>query len=269
MDTPSQPTYRSKHYQTMLVDVSDNVGIITLNRPEAYNASNSEMSIERTEILEGLTSDPEVRVVILTGGDKVFSAGGDLVAFSRFGSSEAKAFSQRVISNQKLMADMPKPTIAAVAGYSYGGGLEQVLQCDLRIAEEGATFALPEINVGIFPGGGGTQRLPRNISLCRAKEMVFLGKPISAATALEWGLLNRVVPKSELMPTALKLARKLAQQPSFALKMAKLCLDATQSCDLQTGLELESASWSMLFGTADQKEGMEAFINKRKPVYNK
>jgi len=259
--------YRDKTYNTMIVRVDEGVATIVLNRPEALNASNEEMSIERTEILEGITADPEVRVLIITGGDKVFSAGGDIVALSQFNSDDAKQFSDRVVHNQRLLADMPKPTIAAVAGLAYGGGLEQVLLCDLRIAEEKARFALPEINVGIFPGGGGTQRLPRNISLCRAKEMIFFGDPINAQTALEWGILNRVVAKAELMQVAMEMANKLILKPPMALKMAKMCLNAASGCDMQTGLNLESSSWSMLFGTEEQQEGMQAFLNKRSPKY--
>ncbi|NPV26476.1 MAG: enoyl-CoA hydratase/isomerase family protein [Firmicutes bacterium] len=260
-------SYRDKKYNTMLVTVEDDIAIIQFNRPEALNAVNEEMSYERLEIFAGVAQDPEVKVVIITGGEKVYCAGGDLVSFSKFGVVEARAFADRVVANQKLLADMPKPTIAAVAGYAFGGGMENVLMCDLRIAADNAKFALPEINVGIFPGGGGTQRLVQNISICKAKEMIFFGEPIDAQTALALGIINKVVPLAELMDTAKAWAKKLAKKPPIALRMAKMAINAAWSCDIDTGLKLESDAWAMVYGTEDQKEGMRAFIEKRKPNF--
>ncbi|NPV27340.1 MAG: enoyl-CoA hydratase [Firmicutes bacterium] len=261
-------SYRDKKYNTMLVTIEDNIAIIQYNRPEALNATNEEMINERIEIFAEVGKDPEIKAVIITGGEKVFCAGGDLVSFSKFGVVEARQFADKVVASQRLFVDMPKPTIAAVAGYAFGGGMESVLACDLRIAADNARFALPEINVGIFPGGGGTQRLVQNISICKAKEMIFFGEPIDAQTALELGIVNKVVPVNELMDTAKTWAKKLAKKPPIALRMAKMAINAAWSCDLETGLKLETDAWSMLYGTADQKEGMRAFIEKRKPVFN-
>ncbi|NPV27491.1 MAG: hypothetical protein HPY81_08665 [Firmicutes bacterium] len=260
-------SYRYKQYKNMLVTVEDNIAIVQFNRPKALNAVNEEMLNERLEILRGVAQDSEVRVVILTGGEKVFCAGGDLVSFSQYGVIEARQFADLVLAHHRLLAELPKPTIAAVAGYAFGGGMENVLLCDLRIAADNAKFALPEINVGIFPGGGGTQRLPQNVSLCRAKEMVFFGEPIDAHTALALGIINRVVPLAELMDTAKAWAKKLVKKPPLALRLAKMALNAAWSCDIETGLRLESDAWAMVFGTQDQKEGMRAFLEKRKPVF--
>lgn len=260
-------SYRDKKYNTMLVTVEDNIAIVQFNRPEVLNAVNAEMTVERFEIFSEIAQDPEVRVVIVTGGEKVYCAGGDLVPFSNFGVKEARDWADRVVASQRLLVDMPKPTIAAVAGYAMGGGMENMLACDLRIAAENAKFAQPEINVGIFPGAGGTQRLPQNISLCKAKEMIFFGEMIDAQTALNLGLINIVVPLSELMETAKKWAKKLAKKPPFSLRMAKMAINAAWSCDIETGSRLETDAWTMTYGTEDQKEGMKAFLEKRKPVF--
>lgn len=261
-------SYRNKKFNTLLVTVEDNVAIIQFNRPEAMNAVNFEMAVERIELFDGVSQDPEVRAVILTGaGDKAYCAGGDLVAFSKFGVVEARDFSDKVATAQKILTEMPKPTIAAINGFAFGGGVESILMTDLRIASDKAKLALPEINVGVFPGGGGTQRLLQNVPICRAKEMIFFGDVINAQTALEWGLINKVVPQAELMNTAKEWAKKLAQKPPFALKMAKMSINQAWSCDSDSGLKLESNVWCALFGTEDQKEGMQAFIEKRKPVF--
>lgn len=260
-------SYRDKKYNTMLVTVEDNIAIVQLNRPEALNAVNEEMSLERMEIFTEIAQDDEVRVVIITGGEKVYCAGGDLVSFSKYGVKEARDFADRVVANQKLIVDLAKPTIAAVAGFAFGGGMESVLACDLRIAADNTKFCLPEINVGIFPGGGGTQRLVQNVSICKAKEMIFFGEPIDAQTALALGIINKVVPLAELMTTAKAWAKKLASKPPIALRMAKMAINAAWSCDIDTGLKLETDAWAMLYGTEDQKEGMRAFLEKRKPVF--
>jgi enoyl-CoA hydratase/carnithine racemase len=260
-------SYRNKPYNTMLLTVEGDIAILKFNRPEAMNAVNEEMSYERLEILGGLAQDAEIKVVIITGGDSVYCAGGDLVSFSKFGVADARKFADRGLAYQKVLADMPKPTIAAVAGYAFGGGMENMLMCDLRIAADTAKFGLPEINVGIFPGGGGTQRLVQNVSICKAKEMIFFGEPIDAPTALNLGLINKIVPVSELMTAARDWARKLARKPPLALRTAKMAINAAWSSSTETGLNLESSAWAMIYGTADQKEGMQAFLEKRKPVF--
>jgi len=251
----------------MRVDVEDHIAIVRFNRPEALNAANVEMSYERMEIYTGIMQDDDVRVVIITGDEKAYCAGGDLATFSKFDTVEAKAFGDRGVLYQRMLMDMPKPTIAAIAGFAFGGGMENVLLCDLRIAADNAKFALPEINVGIFPGGGGTQRLVQNVSICKAKEMIFLGKPIDANTALDIGLVNTVVPLAELMNTAMEWAKKLCEKPPLSLKAAKSAINAAWNVDIYTGMELETVAWASVYSTQDQKEGMNAFLEKRKPSF--
>ncbi len=260
--------YREKKYDTVLLTIEDNIAIIQFNRPEAMNALNREMGDERNEILAGIASDPEIKAVIITGGEKVFCAGGDLVTFSKFGVVEAREHSQRILAGQRLLAELAKPTIAAVAGFALGGGMEAVLQCDLRIAAENAKFGQPEINVGIFPGAGATQRLVQNTSICKTKEIIFFGEMMDAPTALELGIINKVVPLPELMDTARKWAKKLAAKPPVALRVAKAAINTAWSCDLETGIKMEADGWSLLYGTEDQKEGMNAFLEKRKPSFS-
>lgn len=260
-------SYREKQYQTMKLSFEDGIAIVQFDRPEAMNAANIEMSFERVEIYRNLTADDEVRVIIVTGGDQVYCAGGDLAAFAEFNREEAQEFINRGIEYQKLLMDMPKPTIAAVAGYAYGGGMENVLLCDLRIAADNARFALPEIGVGIFPGGGATQRLIQNIPVAKAKEMIFFGKPIEAETACSLGLVNKVVPAGELMKEARTWANRLLRLSPLSLQAAKKAINQAWNVDIYQGMQLEADAWAALFSTADQAEGMKAFLEKRRPQF--
>ena len=260
--------YRDKKYNTIVLAVENDVAIIKYNRPEALNALNREMGDERNEILMAISADPEIKAVILTGGEKVFCAGGDLAAFVNWGVVEAREHADRIIAGERLLTNFPKPTIAAVAGFALGGGMETVLQCDLRIAAENAKFGQPEINVGIIPGAGATQRLVQNTSICKTKELIFFGDIIDAQTALDLGIINKIVPPGELMETAKKWARKLAAKPPIALKLAKKAINNAWSCDIETGMSMEADAWGMLFGTEDQKEGMKAFLEKRKASFS-
>lgn len=260
-------SYRDKKFNTMLVSVEDHIAVVQFNRPDALNATNEEMSWERLEVFDEVGKDPDVRVMILTGNDKAFSAGGDLVLFSTFDVVDARNYAERLIANQRLLCDMPKPTVAAVGGFAFGGGMESMLMCDLRIAADNAKFALPEINSGIFPGNGGTRRLVQNVSISKAKELIFTGGIIDAAAALDLGIINKVVPLPELMDTAMDLAKTLVKKPPFALRMAKQAINAAWSSDPDNGMKMESDAWALMFGTQDQKEGMTAFIEKRKPTF--
>lgn len=261
-------TYLTKTYDTMTVSVdAEGIAIVRFNRPEALNAANVAMSFERLEIFSGLSQDPDVKVVIITGNEKAYCAGGDLAAFSTFNTKEALEFSARGVAYQKVLMDMPKPTIAAVAGYAFGGGFENVLLCDLRIAADNAQFSLPEINVGIFPGGGGTQRLVQHISPALAKEMIFLGTRIDAEKACTLGLVNKVVAIEDLLEEAMTWARKLTKKPPIALKLAKSAVNTAWGTTIENGMDYEVSCWSALYGTEDQKEGMNAFLEKRKPKF--
>lgn len=203
----------------------------------------------------------------MTGNEKAYSAGGDLVAMANYGVKEAREFADKVVTSSLSLTNMPKPTIAMVAGFCFGGGFENALCCDLRIAADNAKFCCPEINVGIYPGAGATQRLPQHVSLSKAKELVFLGEVIDAQTALELGLVNKVVPLDQLKDTTMEMARKLCKKPAFSLRMAKEALNAAWSTSLEKGMQIETHGWAMTYGTKDQKEGMQAFLEKRKPVY--
>lgn len=260
-------SYRDKEYQCIKVSIEDNIAIIQYNRPEALNAANAQLVVERSEAIFEAGQDPEIKVLIMTGNDKAYSAGGDLASMVNYGVKEAREFIDKNVQGGLTLTNLPKPTIAMIAGVCMGGGFENALCCDLRIAADNAKFALPEINVGIFPGGGATQRLPQHISLCQAKELIFTGRTFDAQTALNYGLVNKVVPLAELKETTMELARQLAKKPAFSLRMAKEALNAAWSSSLEKGLQIETHGWSMTFGTKDAKEGMKAFLEKRKPVY--
>lgn len=260
-------SYLTKTFETMKVTVENGVAVVQFDRPEAKNAANVQMSYDRLEIFKGISEDKTVRVVIITGNDEAYCAGGDLAAFSKFGVKEAGEFARRGVEYQKILSQMPQPVIAAVAGYALGGGMENMLMTDLRIAAENAQFGLPEINVGIFPGGGGTQRLIQNLPVAIAKEMIFFGKTISAQEALRWGLVNAVVPLEELMPTAKKWAERLMRKPPMALESAKAAVNNAWNMDITTGMDYETLLWAKLYATEDQKEGMNAFLEKRKPNF--
>jgi enoyl-CoA hydratase len=185
----------------------------------------------------------------------------------KFGVEDARNHGDRLIVAGNVLQNMPKPTIAMIAGVCMGGGLESVLLHDLKICADNAKFGQPEINVGIFPGAGATQRLPQLMSLSKAKELVFLGEPFDAQTALELGIVNKVVPLAELKEETMKMAKKLLKKPAFALRMAKEALNSAWSTSMDRGLMIETHGWAMCYGTQDQKEGMNAFIEKRKPAY--
>lgn len=260
-------SYRNKTYNTMKLEFEDEIAIVYFDRPDALNAANIEMSYERLEIFSGLSNDLEIKVVIITGNEKAYCAGGDLAAFSKFNAEDAREFAKRGLEYQKILMDMPKPTISAISGYAYGGGMENVLLCDLRIAATNARFGLPEINVGIFPGGGATQRLVQNVSICKAKEMIFLGKTIDAQEALDLGIVNKLVSVDELMETALDWANNLCKKPPLALQEAKKAINSAWGNDIYSGMQLEIDAWAEIYSTQDQKEGMNAFLEKRKPKF--
>jgi enoyl-CoA hydratase len=260
-------SYRDKEYKYIIVKVEDGIAVVTFNRPEALNAVNFEMMQERSEVYAELAVDPEVKVVVSTGNERAYCAGGDLKAFANYSVKEARDFADGVVAGSMLVYNMSKPTIASIAGVCMGGGMESILNHDLKIAADNAKFALPEINVGIYPGGGATQRLPQLISLSKVKELIFFGEPFDAQTALELGIINKVVPLAELQEETMKWAKKLVKKPPFSLRMAKEAINCAWSSSLQEGFRHETHGWAMCYGTQDQKEGMAAFIEKRKPNF--
>ncbi len=251
-----------EEYQHIIVKLEENVAVVTLNRPKASNALNLQMVQEIDAAFAELRNDLAVKAVIITG-DKNFAAGADITSMVNLTSEEAKNFSFNNIYSE--IENLPKPTIAAMSGFALGGGLELALACDIRIASPEARFGLPEINLGIFPGAGGTQRLPKLIGISHAKEMIFGGEIINADKALQLGLINQIT--DDPMAEAFKMAQKYARKASIALGLAKQSINISYNVDLNTGLEYETIAWSSTFDTEDQKEGMKAFLEKRKPLF--
>lgn len=244
------------------------VAVITLNRPEALNALSLEMLEQLDRVLDTLERDADVRAVIVTGaGEKAFSAGADIGAMREATALEARAYAQRGHQVLNRLEEFPRPIIAAVNGYALGGGCEFCLACDIRLASERATFGQPEVNLGIMPGWGGTQRLARATSPGFAKELIFTGRMCHADEALANGLANHVYPHENLMAEALTLAEQIATKPPWAVSAAKEVIDLALEGDLRGHLARELDAFALAFTTADQREGMAAFLEKRAPRF--
>ncbi|MGA9994090.1 MAG: enoyl-CoA hydratase-related protein [Pyrinomonadaceae bacterium] len=254
-------------YETLLVERRDRVAIITINRPEKRNALNIQTREEGAAVLEELSADDSVGVVIFTGaGDKAFIAGADIAEFAG-----RTALTQRAVMLSRSLFTaidtFPKPVIAMVNGYCLGGGCELALACDLRIASETASFGQPEINLGIIPGGGGTQRLTRLIGEGKAMELILTGDIINAQTALALGLVNMVLPAAELEAKTIELANRIAEKSPIALSMAKEAVKLASRSNLDEGLRREVDLFALCFSSEDKDEGVTAFLEKRKPVF--
>jgi enoyl-CoA hydratase/carnithine racemase len=242
-----------------------NVVLLRLNRPEARNALSPELMEELASELERLDPDPEVRCVVIAGSDKVFAAGADIKAMAE--RSFAEALRHPAAGFWRRLAAIKTPTIAAVSGYALGGGCELALACDMIVAAEGATFGQPEINLGIIPGGGGTQRLARVLGKQRAMELVLTGERFDAAAALELGLVNRVVEGDGWLDEAMALAATVAARPPIAARLAKQAVIAAEETALTAGLENERRLYELAMATEDRVEGMTAFLEKREPKF--
>lgn len=256
-------------YENIMYEKDVQVALITLNRPAKLNALSPALMRELYDALSDADKDDSVRVIILTGGTNAFAAGADLEAMAASGLDVVQMLKARFAPNSPYdyIEHMGKPVIAAIAGYALGGGCELAMCCDLRIAADTAKFGQPEIRVGLIPGAGGTQRLPRLIGMTKAKEMVMLGDYIGAEEAKQLGLVNAVVPVDKLLDEAKKWAAKLLQRPPFGLRLAKLVMNMGVDRDLPAALALERQAFAMLFATEDQKEGVRAFNEKRKPEF--
>jgi enoyl-CoA hydratase len=225
------------------------------------------MSLEIAAVFDEIQGDAEIHVVTITGAGRAFLVGADIAEMRSLTPPEAMGFLRRVQAAILAVEKCQCPVIAAVNGLALGGGTELSLACDLRIASDKAQFGQPEINLGIIPGGGGTQRLPRVVGLTKAMEICLTGLPIDAAEAFRIGLVNRVVPAESLMDETRKLAQQLASRPQLALHRAKAAVNLSRSVDLASGLDYEIQSCVMLWYTEDRKEGMKAFLEKRQPVF--
>ncbi|NBO64293.1 MAG: crotonase [Acidobacteria bacterium] len=253
--------------QNVLTERLDRVAILTINRPDKLNALNIATRLELTHELDTLGQDDQIRVVIVTGaGEKAFIAGADISEFEG-----RTAVQQRAVMRSRNIftsaEDFPKPLIAMINGFCLGGGNELALSCDLRIASEKARFGQPEINLGIIPGGGGTQRLTRLIGEGRAMQMILTGEMIDAAEAFRIGLVNEVHPSDQLRTKTLELAAKIAEKSPIALAMAKSAVKAAARTNLREGLDLEIDLFSLCFSSEDKNEGVRAFLEKRKPEF--
>jgi len=257
----------TKSYETLLVERRGRVAIVTINRPEKRNALNIQTRQEGAAVLEELREDEAVRVVIFTGaGDKAFIAGADIAEFAG-----RTAITQReVMTGRSLFTAIdtfPKPVIAMINGYCLGGGNELAMACDLRIASDTASFGQPEINLGIIPGGGGTQRLTHLVGESKAMELILTGDIIDAQTAYRIGLVNMVVPAADLEAKTMEIANRIADKSPIALRMAKEAVKTASRSTLDEGLRREIDLFALCFSSADKDEGVKAFLEKRKAEF--
>jgi len=240
------------------------IAMVTVNRPKVLNALNVRVVEELARVLRDVRHDPAVRALIITGaGDRAFVAGADIAAMTEMSVVEGLEFSRLGHRVLQSMEELPVPIIAAVNGFALGGGLELAMACDLAIASDKARFGQPEINLALIPGFGGTQRLPRRIGHPRARHLILTGDMIDAKTALEWGLINQVVPPEQLLDTARKLAEQIASKSSLAVRQAKAALVAAATMTEDAGLKYEQQAFGVTFSSADRVEGTKAFVKKR------
>ncbi len=250
----------------VVVDQPDpGVALVRLNRPQASNALSLALQDQLAQAFVTLSADPQVRCIVLTGGDSVFAAGGDIKGLVQADPIEImQRHTERVWAP---LQHCPKPVIAAVCGYAFGGGAELAMHCDIIIAGEGASFCLPEIRIGIMPGIGGTQRLVRAVGKFNAMRMLLTGRPVGAREAQAMGLVSMVEPDAEVLAASLKMAAQIADMPPLAAMQIKEVVLAGVDASLETALMLERKANQLLFATRDQKEGMQAFVEKRKPRF--
>lgn len=255
-------------YENLLLEIRDNIALLTINRPKALNSLNPQTLDELSLMVAELQANPEVKVIILTGsGEKAFVAGGDIAFMQPLAPLQARAVAQQA---QQLFNDIEygaKVVIGAINGYALGGGCELAMACDIRIAADSAKLGQPEINLGIIPGWAGTQRLPRLVGKGKAKQMMFTGDMVSAAEAERIGLVNQVVTKEQLLDTAWQLAEKIASKSQVAIQLIKEAVDNGLEMESQKAFAYEAELFGLCFSTEDQKEGMVAFLEKRQAVW--
>ena len=252
-------------YKTLIYEKKENIGLLTINRPDKLNAISNELTSELSQFLGEIENDEELRVLIITGaGDKAFVAGADIKELVDRDAKIGRRVSRERQEVFSRIEDLQIPVVAAVNGYALGGGLEIALACSIRVCSEKAQFGAPEVKLGIIPGDGGTQRLPRLVGLGRAMEMILTGDFIDSQEAYRIGLVNKVFPHEELMDGAMELAQRIASRPPLAIRYAKEAVNRSQEGDAVSGFALESYLHALACTTEDKKEGVSAFLEKRK-----
>jgi enoyl-CoA hydratase len=256
-------------YQTFEYSLDQGIALVKLNRPSKLNSIDAVMVREFGELVANVRTDRSVRVLVFTGNGRAFCAGADISHLAGIGSSgEFMAFIETIQLAFSAIDDLDRPTIAAVNGLAFGGGCELAIACDLRIMAEEALIGVPEIKIGVLPGAGGTQRLSHMLPPAIAKQMIYFGEPVTAQKAMQFGLVNEVVPSAQVLETALEWARRLLKMPPLAVRCAKMLVHAGVNADLKTGIEAERQAMGFLFGTEDRVEGMGAFLQKRAASFN-
>ncbi|MFT3891830.1 MAG: enoyl-CoA hydratase-related protein [Anaerolineales bacterium] len=252
-------------YTSILVETRGRVGLITLNRPQALNALNSTLMSEVMEALEIFDKEEGIGAMVITGSEKAFAAGADIKEMAE--KTTLQMMDADLVAIYGRIRTIGKPIIAAVSGWALGAGFELPLSCDMIVASESAKFGLPEVTIGVIPGAGGTQRLVRAVGKALAMEMILNDRKLTAQEALQYGLVNRVVPVSDFLNEALQLADEIASRAPVAVRKAKNLINHSYESFLQDGLLKEKLNFYSLFNTEDQKEGMQAFVEKRKPEW--
>ncbi|MCL4804432.1 MAG: enoyl-CoA hydratase/isomerase family protein [Anaerolineae bacterium] len=253
-------------YENILTRIEGRAGVVQLNRPKALNALNRELMTELMDALAAFDADPAIGCMVVAGSERAFAAGADIKEMAT--ATPTTMMTNSFIDLWDRLRAMGKPIIAAVSGFALGGGCELAMACDMIVASETAQFGQPEINLGVIPGAGGTQRMTLAVGKAVAMEMVLNGRYLSAAEALRYGLVNRVYPVEVYLEEAIRLANEIAARAPVAVRLAKEAVNAAFEMPLRAGLDHERRLFYLLFGTADQKEGMDAFVNKRKPNWS-
>lgn len=241
-----------------------NVGVITITRPEVLNALNDRLMKELFELFNAVEDQEDIHVLVITGAGRAFVAGADINQMAKFSAVDAKTFSQHGNNTFTKIAYCVKPVIAAVNGYALGGGCEMAMACDIRVASEKAIFGMPEVSLGITPGFGGTQRMARIVGMSTAMDLILTGRNISAQEALDIGLVNHVYAADEMLEKAVELATLIASRPQVAVRQAKQSIRRGKHIDINTGVAYEAEAFGLCFSTEDQKDAMQAFLEKRK-----
>ena len=254
-------------FNYFLLRRENHIATISINRPEHLNSLNREVLEEMDQLLDEIQRDDTIHVFILTGEGRAFVAGADITEMKAMSPDQARQFAAKGSAVFRKIELMEKPSIAAVNGFALGGGCELALACDIRVASEKAKFGQPEVGLGIIPGFSGTIRLGKLVGEAKAKELIFTGEIIGAKEALSMGLVNHLYPPDEVLAGALKIAEKIAEKSSVAVGYAKAAIARSREADMATAMELENSLFGLCFAEADQQEGMDAFVNKRKPEF--